>query len=35
MRIWFGIFQIVSGLYYDAPVSVQPIKALAALILGG
>lgn len=31
--IWFGVFQIVWGLYFDAPVSVEPMKALAALLL--
>ncbi|ELZ78081.1 sulfate transporter family permease [Haloferax larsenii JCM 13917] len=31
--IWFGVFQIVWGLYYAAPLSVEPMKALAALLL--
>jgi MFS superfamily sulfate permease-like transporter len=35
MLIWFGIFQIVWGVYYDAPISVEPMKALAALLLSG
>lgn len=35
MLIWFGAFQIIWGLYYGAPVSVEPMKALAALILAG
>lgn len=35
MLIWFGVFQIVWGLYYGVPVSVEPMKALAALILAG
>jgi MFS superfamily sulfate permease-like transporter len=35
MLIWFGIFQIVWGLFYGVPVSVEPMKALAALILAG
>lgn len=35
MLIWFGVFQIVWGLYFGAPVSVEPMKALAALILAG
>jgi len=33
--VWFGVFQIVWGLYYGAPVSVEPMKALAALVLAG
>lgn len=35
MLIWFGIFQIVWGLYYGVPISIEPMKALAALILAG
>lgn len=35
MLIWFGIFQIVWGFYYGVPISVEPMKALAALILAG
>lgn len=35
MLLWFGIFQIVWGLYYGVPISVEPMKALAALILAG
>lgn len=35
MLVWFGIFQIVWGLYYGVPLSVEPMKALAALILAG
>lgn len=35
MLIWFGVFQIVWGLHYDVPISVEPMKALAALILAG
>lgn len=35
MLIWFGIFQVVWGLYYGVPVSVEPMKALAALVLAG
>ncbi|MFB6109432.1 MAG: putative sulfate/molybdate transporter [Halodesulfurarchaeum sp.] len=35
MLVWFGIFQIVWGLYYGVPVSVEPMKALAALVLAG
>jgi len=33
--VWFGVFQIAWGLYYGAPVSVEPMKALAALVLAG
>jgi MFS superfamily sulfate permease-like transporter len=33
--LWFGAFQIVWGLYYGAPISVEPMKALAALVLAG
>jgi hypothetical protein len=35
MLVWFGVFQIVWGLYYGAPVSVEPMKALAALVIAG
>ncbi|MFW6435699.1 MAG: putative sulfate/molybdate transporter [Halovenus sp.] len=35
MFVWFGVFQIVWGLYYRAPISVEPMKALAALLLAG
>lgn len=35
MLVWFGVFQIVWGLYYGAPVSVEPLKALAALVIAG
>lgn len=35
MLIWFGVFQIVWGLYFGVPISVEPMKALAALILAG
>lgn len=35
MLIWFGVFQIVWGIYYGAPVSVEPMKVLAALVLAG
>ncbi|KTG28677.1 putative sulfate/molybdate transporter [Haloferax profundi] len=33
--VWFGVFQIVWGLYYGVPLSVEPMKALAALVLAG
>lgn len=35
MLLWFGVFQIVWGLVYGVPISVEPMKALAALILAG
>ena len=35
MLIWFGICQIIWGLYYGVPISVEPMKALAALIIAG
>lgn len=35
MLLWFGAFQVVWGLYYGIPVSVEPMKALAALVLAG
>ncbi|MGM0397529.1 MAG: putative sulfate/molybdate transporter [Halobacteriota archaeon] len=35
MLVWFGVFQIAWGLYYGVPVSVEPMKALAALVLAG
>jgi len=35
MLIWFGVFQVVWGLYYGVPLSVEPMKALAALVLAG
>jgi hypothetical protein len=35
MLLWFGLFQIVWGLYYGVPVSVEPMKALAALVIAG
>ena len=31
----FGVFQVVWGLHYRAPVSVEPMKALAALVIAG
>lgn len=33
--IWFGVFQIVWGLYYGLPLSVEPMKALVGLLLVG
>ncbi len=35
MLVWFGVFQVVWGLYYGVPISVEPMKALAALLLAG
>jgi hypothetical protein len=35
MLVWFGVFQVVWGLYYGVPMSVEPMKALAALLLAG
>ncbi|WP_251329972.1 putative sulfate/molybdate transporter [Haloplanus pelagicus] len=31
----FGLFQVVWGLYYGHPMSVEPMKALAALVIAG
>lgn len=31
----FGVFQIVWGVYYGLPISVEPMKALAALAIAG
>jgi hypothetical protein len=33
--LWFGVFQVVWGFHYGVPVSVEPMKALAALALAG
>lgn len=35
MLAWFGVFQIVWGLYYGVPISVEPMKALGALVIAG
>ncbi len=35
MLMWFGGFQIIWGLYYGVPISVEPMKALAALVIAG
>jgi MFS superfamily sulfate permease-like transporter len=35
LLLWFGVFQVVWGLRYGAPVSVEPMKALAALVIAG
>ena len=33
--IGFGLFQVIWGVYYGVPVSVEPMKALAALVIVG
>jgi hypothetical protein len=33
--VWFGVAQVVSGFQYGVPVSVEPMKALAALAIAG
>lgn len=33
--IWFGVFQVVWGVVYGLPLSVEPMKALAGLALAG
>ncbi|WP_136603293.1 putative sulfate/molybdate transporter [Salinigranum halophilum] len=35
LLVWFGVFQIVWGLYYAVPISVEPMKAVAALVIAG
>ncbi|WP_049981498.1 putative sulfate/molybdate transporter [Halolamina rubra] len=35
MLLGFGAFQVVWGLWYGLPISVEPMKALAALAIGG
>jgi len=35
LLLGFGAFQVVWGLYYGVPVSVEPMKALAALLIAG
>ncbi|MFC6837801.1 putative sulfate/molybdate transporter [Halomarina ordinaria] len=35
LLLWFAVFQVVWGLYYGLPVSVEPMKALAALVIAG
>jgi len=35
MLLGFGAFQVIWGLYYGVPVSVEPMKALAALVIAG
>jgi hypothetical protein len=33
--LWFGVFQVVWGVTYGLPVSVEPMKALAGLAIAG
>lgn len=33
--LWFGVFQVAWGAHYGVPVSVEPMKALAALVIAG
>lgn len=35
LLLWFGAFQVVWGVRYGHPVSVEPMKALAALVIAG
>ncbi len=35
MLLFFGIFQITTGLYYRLPMPVEPMKALSALVIAG
>ncbi len=35
LLLWFGAFQVVWGVRYGAPISVEPMKALAALVIAG
>lgn len=35
LLLGFAVFQIVWGLYYGLPVSVEPMKALTALVIAG
>lgn len=35
LLLGFAVFQIVWGLFYGLPVSVEPMKALAALVIAG
>ncbi|RBI60243.1 sulfate transporter [halophilic archaeon] len=35
LLLGFGFFQIVWGLHYRLPISVEPMKALAALVIAG
>lgn len=35
LLLWFALFQVVWGLRYRLPISVEPMKALAALVIAG
>ncbi len=35
MFLFFGIFQIATGLFYRLPMPVEPMKALSALVIAG
>lgn len=35
MLLWFGVLQVASGIYYGFPMSVEPMKALAGLLIAG
>lgn len=35
LLLFFGVFQIVVGLYFRLPMPVEPMKALAALAIAG
>ncbi|MEA5385910.1 putative sulfate/molybdate transporter [Haloarculaceae archaeon H-GB2-1] len=35
MLLGFAVFQVVWGLYYGVPVSVEPMKALVAFVIAG
>lgn len=35
LLLGFAVFQIVWGVYYGVPISVEPMKALAALVIAG
>ncbi|MFA1611336.1 putative sulfate/molybdate transporter [Halobellus rubicundus] len=35
LLLGFAVFQVVWGLYYGLPISVEPMKALAALVIAG
>lgn len=35
LLLGFAVFQIVWGVHYGLPISVEPMKALAALLIGG
>lgn len=35
LLLWFAVFQVVWGVRYRLPISVEPMKALAALVVAG